>query len=50
MTVERDLTLTLNSTLHMWVEAEVYIFSRWRIVFIMSCKFFMNFVKIYELL
>jgi hypothetical protein len=46
MTVGWDLPLTLNfATLYVGK-----IESRWRIVFIMSCKIFMNFVKILKLL
>jgi hypothetical protein len=50
MTMELGFPLTFNfATLYLG-KLEVYIFSRWRIVFMMSCKIFMNFVKILKLL
>jgi hypothetical protein len=32
---------------YMYIKLKVYIFSKWRIVFIMNSKVFMNFVKIF---
>ena len=50
MTMELDFPLTFNFASLYLDKLEVYIFSRWRIVFTMSCKIFMNFVKILKLL